>query len=191
MSPSNVTRRDFLKITAASGLGAFVLSATDAWVSRSVDGGQTWTSGAAGLAAVEVGFPPPSPFLTRNYFHAEYDQFGTLWMCYLRSDPDFLVGQDDIVMVGSLDNGASWIQAAVIASTAPFAPFGAGLLSSAAEMDRVAAGDVPFEEFVCEKVIEHAKSVWEFNSVLFVADSVQAYHDEVKRFFDAMPDSES
>jgi nitrate reductase alpha subunit len=31
MSRSNVTRRDFLKITAASGLGAFVMSATNAW----------------------------------------------------------------------------------------------------------------------------------------------------------------
>jgi len=66
--------------------------------------------------------------------------------------------------------------------------FGAGLLSSAAEMDRVAAGETPVKEFVCEDVVEHAKSVWEFNSVLFVADSLEAYHQELKRFFDAMPD---
>jgi len=69
--------------------------------------------------------------------------------------------------------------------------FGAGHLSSAAEMDRVASGEVPVQEFVCEDVIAHAKSVWEFNSILFVADSLQAYHDEVKRYFDAMPDAES
>ena len=69
--------------------------------------------------------------------------------------------------------------------------FGAGLLSSTGEMDRVASGDVPIREFVCEDVIEHAKSVWEFNKVLFVADSVPAYHAELKRFFDVMPDRES
>lgn len=67
--------------------------------------------------------------------------------------------------------------------------FGAGHLSSAAEMDRVASGEVPVKEFVCDDVVAHTKSVWEFNSVLFVADSMQAYHDEVKRYFDAMPDA--
>jgi len=48
--------------------------------------------------------------------------------------------------------------------------FGAGLLSSAAEMDRVMAGEVPVEPFRCEAVIAHAKSVWEFNSILFVGE---------------------
>lgn len=66
--------------------------------------------------------------------------------------------------------------------------FGAGLLSSAAEMDRVAKGETPIHEFKCEDVVAHAKSVWEFNSVLFVADSLDAYHTEIKRYFDAMPD---
>ncbi|HOX24324.1 MAG TPA: hypothetical protein PLL30_01045 [Candidatus Krumholzibacteria bacterium] len=65
---------------------------------------------------------------------------------------------------------------------------GAGLLSSAAEMDRVMSGEVPIEPFSCERVIEHAKSVWEFNSILFVADDLQAYHDDLKRFFDAIPE---
>lgn len=66
--------------------------------------------------------------------------------------------------------------------------FGAGHLSSAGEMDRVMAGEVPIEPFRCEAVIEHAKSVWEFNSILFVADDLQAYHDELKRYFDAIPE---
>ncbi len=65
--------------------------------------------------------------------------------------------------------------------------FGAGLLSSAGEMDRVMAGAVPIEPFRCESVIAHAKSVWEFNSILFVAVDLQAYHDELKRYFDAIP----
>jgi len=104
--------------------------------------------------------------------------------------PTFLrVGEEDREKIKRL----AWYSAefGMIRENGETKVFGAGLLSSAAEMDRVAAGDVPFQEFVCEKVIEHAKSVWEFNSVLFVADSVQAYHDEVKRFFDAMPDAES
>jgi hypothetical protein len=32
--------------------------------------------------------------------------------------------------------------------------------------------------------------VWEFNSILFVADDLDAYHAECKRYFDAMPDRE-
>ena len=81
------------------------------------------------------------------------------------------------------------ISSLVNASGGDVKVFGAGHLSSAAEMDRVAAGEVPVQEFVCEDVIAHAKSVWEFNSILFVADSLEAYHDECKRFFDAMPDA--
>jgi phenylalanine-4-hydroxylase len=61
--------------------------------------------------------------------------------------------------------------------------FGAGLLSSAGEMDRVMAGGVPIEPFRCQNVIAHAKSVWEYNSILFVADDLQSYHDELKQYF--------
>ncbi len=104
--------------------------------------------------------------------------------------PTFLrVGEDDRERIKRL----AWYSAefGMIRENGDMKVFGAGHLSSAAEMDRVASGEVPIKEFVCEDVIEHAKSVWEFNSVLFVADSVQAYHDEIKRFFDAMPDGDS
>ena len=66
--------------------------------------------------------------------------------------------------------------------------FGAGLLSSAGEMDRVMSGVVPIEPFRCETVIEHAKSVWEFNRILFVADDLEAYHDVLPRYFDRLPE---
>jgi phenylalanine-4-hydroxylase len=104
--------------------------------------------------------------------------------------PTFLrVGDDDREKVKRL----AWYSTefGMIRENGEMKVFGAGLLSSAGEMDRVAAGEVPIQEFVCEDVVEHAKSVWEFNSVLFVADSVEAYHRELKRYFDAMPDRES
>ena len=95
--------------------------------------------------------------------------------------PTFLrVGEDDREKLKRL----AWYSTefGMIRENGEMKVFGAGLLSSAGEMDRVASGEVPIEEFVCEKVIAHAKSVWEFNSVLFVADSLEAYHQELKRF---------
>jgi phenylalanine-4-hydroxylase len=64
--------------------------------------------------------------------------------------------------------------------------FGAGLLSSAGEMEAVMAGKTPIEPFVCENVVNHAKSVDDFNSVLFVADDLDAYKDELGRYFAKM-----
>jgi phenylalanine-4-hydroxylase len=61
--------------------------------------------------------------------------------------------------------------------------FGAGLLSSAGEMEAVMAGKTPIEPFVCEKVVAHAKSVNDFNSVLFVAEDLDAYKAELGRYF--------
>jgi hypothetical protein len=109
------------------GLFPGFFASTDALVARSIDGGATWVSGAAGLAAIEgAPLPPPVGDETRAFFHIEYDTFGNLWMCYLRSAPT--VGQDDIVLVTSVDNGATWAQFAVVASSAPLAPFGVGTL---------------------------------------------------------------
>jgi phenylalanine-4-hydroxylase len=62
--------------------------------------------------------------------------------------------------------------------------FGAGLLSSAGEIDRVMAGETPLEDFSIEKVIAVPKSVWEYNSVLFVADGPEHFHREVKDYLD-------
>ncbi|MFO7654920.1 MAG: amino acid hydroxylase [Candidatus Krumholzibacteriia bacterium] len=62
--------------------------------------------------------------------------------------------------------------------------FGAGLLSSAGEIDRVMAGETPLEEFSIAKVVEVPKSVWEYNSVLFVADGLDHFHRELAEWFD-------
>ncbi len=64
--------------------------------------------------------------------------------------------------------------------------FGAGLISSAAECDRVVAGQVPIRPFKVEDIIQHEKSVWDFNSQLFVAESLDDYKQELVRYFDAV-----
>jgi len=63
---------------------------------------------------------------------------------------------------------------------------GAGLISSAGEIDRVAAGEVPVQEFRYQDVLARPRSVWEFNRVLFVADSLEAYRQELERAFAAL-----
>jgi len=101
--------------------------------------------------------------------------------------PNFLrVGNEDREKIKRL----AWysMEFGMIRENGELKQFGAGLLSSAAEMDRVAKGETPIHEFKCEDVVEHAKSVWEFNSLLFVADSLDAYHGEIKSYLDAMPD---
>jgi len=104
--------------------------------------------------------------------------------------PTFLrVGDEDREMVKRL----AWYSAefGMVRENGELKVFGAGLLSSAGEMDRVANGEVPIEEFTCESVCEHAKSVWEFNKLLFVADSLASYHEMIEEYFAKMPDRES
>ncbi len=62
--------------------------------------------------------------------------------------------------------------------------FGAGLISSGAECDRVVAGEVPVLPFRCEDIVPHEKAVWEFNHQLFVFDSLDALKAELARYFD-------
>ena len=64
--------------------------------------------------------------------------------------------------------------------------FGAGLLSSAGEIDKVMNEGTPMEPFTVEKVIAIPKSVLEFNSVLFVADDLDAYTRELKTYLDSI-----
>lgn len=62
--------------------------------------------------------------------------------------------------------------------------FGAGLISSAAETDRVMAGEVPILPFRCEDIVPHDKAVWEFNHQLFVSESLAELKGELSRYFD-------
>lgn len=65
---------------------------------------------------------------------------------------------------------------------------GAGLLSSAAEIDRVASAEVPMREFTCDDVLDEPRTVWEVNPTLFVADGIAGYLDRLQECFAAMAD---
>ncbi len=65
--------------------------------------------------------------------------------------------------------------------------FGAGLISSSGEMDRVLSGAVPVQPFTVENVLAHPKSVWSYNESLFVIDSLELLQSELDSFFDSIP----
>jgi phenylalanine-4-hydroxylase len=60
--------------------------------------------------------------------------------------------------------------------------FGAGLISSSGEMEHVLSGGTPIEEFTIGNVLGHDKAIWSFNSILFVAESLEAYAHELARY---------
>lgn len=62
--------------------------------------------------------------------------------------------------------------------------FGAGLISSIAELESVMTGSVPILPFTIENVVRHEKSVWSHNDVVFVIESVQDLAREIKRYYD-------
>jgi phenylalanine-4-hydroxylase len=62
--------------------------------------------------------------------------------------------------------------------------FGAGLISSASELDRVIAGETPILPFKIENVIENEKAIWNFNEVLFEFESIDACKAELATYFD-------
>lgn len=64
---------------------------------------------------------------------------------------------------------------------------GAGLLSSAAEIDRVASAEVLVRDFACDGVLNQPRTVWEINPALFVADGVAGYRDHLQECFAKMP----
>ena len=62
--------------------------------------------------------------------------------------------------------------------------FGAGLISSAAEMDHVLAGRTPLMPFTVENVTRRDKAIFSFNKTLFVFDSLDELKAELGRYFD-------
>jgi phenylalanine-4-hydroxylase len=64
--------------------------------------------------------------------------------------------------------------------------FGAGLLSSASELDRVVAGETPLLRFTIENVIPNEKAIWNFNDQLFVFESIDELKVELARYFDSV-----
>lgn len=65
--------------------------------------------------------------------------------------------------------------------------FGAGLISSIAELESAMSGRVATIPFTIENVLPHAKSVWSHNDVLFVVESVDALAEELGRYFESLP----
>ena len=61
--------------------------------------------------------------------------------------------------------------------------FGAGRLSSIAELESVMSGAVPVLPLTVENVIPHEKSVWSHNDVTFVIESVDQLARELERYF--------
>lgn len=64
--------------------------------------------------------------------------------------------------------------------------FGAGLISSASELDRVTAGETPIFPFTIENVIPNEKAIWNFNEQLFAFDSIDELKVELARYFDSI-----
>ena len=64
--------------------------------------------------------------------------------------------------------------------------FGAGLISSAGEIENVMAGNVPILPFKIENVLKRDKAIYSFNDELFVFDSLDALKAELASFFDTL-----
>lgn len=66
--------------------------------------------------------------------------------------------------------------------------FGAGLISSAGEMDHVLSGSVRLEPFTIENVLMRDKAIWSFNDTLFVFESLAALKAELACYFSTISD---
>lgn len=64
--------------------------------------------------------------------------------------------------------------------------FGAGLISSAGEIENVMAGSVPVLPFKIQNVLKRDKAIYSYNDVLFVFDSLDALKAELASYFDTL-----
>ncbi len=64
--------------------------------------------------------------------------------------------------------------------------FGAGLISSVGELDRVVAGEIPLHPFKVETIIQHEKSIWDYNSQLFEFETMDELKKELAGYFDTI-----
>ncbi len=64
--------------------------------------------------------------------------------------------------------------------------FGAGLISSAGEIENVMAGNVPILPFKIENVLKRDKAIYSYNDVLFAFDSLDALKAELASYFDTL-----
>jgi phenylalanine-4-hydroxylase len=64
--------------------------------------------------------------------------------------------------------------------------FGAGLISSAGEMENVLSGKVPLLAFDTATILNYDKAIWSFNRQLFVIESLEWLKEELRRYFVSM-----
>jgi phenylalanine-4-hydroxylase len=64
--------------------------------------------------------------------------------------------------------------------------FGAGLISSKGEIEKVISGKTELMPFTIENVLGHDKAIWSFNETLFVFKSIDELKRELARYFDGI-----
>ena len=64
--------------------------------------------------------------------------------------------------------------------------FGAGLVSSKGELEKVMSGKTELMPFTIENVLNHDKAIWSFNETLFVFRSIDELKGELARYFDGI-----
>lgn len=71
----------------------------------------------------------------------------------------------------------------ILRQNGEFKIFGAGLISSNAELHRVINGDTALQPFTLDNVLSHDKAVWDFNETLFWFDSIHQLKVELNKYF--------
>ena len=64
--------------------------------------------------------------------------------------------------------------------------FGAGIISSKSETDKVMSGGTKMQKFRIHDVLRRDKAITTFNEVLFVFDSIDELKEELRSYFDAV-----
>ena len=115
------------------------------------------------------------PFMTLPRYAALEDLFAP---AFLRADDE----QRELI------KRLAWFSTefGIICEGGELRAFGAGLLSSIAELEAAMTGAVPLLPFTLENVVRHEKAVWSHNEVLFVFDSVESLAAELTRCFAAV-----
>ena len=61
--------------------------------------------------------------------------------------------------------------------------FGTGLISSKGEMEKVLSGGTPLLPFNADVIVNYEKAIWNYNSQLFIIESLDMLKEELGRYF--------
>jgi phenylalanine-4-hydroxylase len=120
------------------------------------------------------------PFMVLPEYAALQDIFAP---AYLRTDPEH---REQIKRL-------AWFSTefGLIRENEGMKVFGAGLLSSAGEIQHVMSERTPILPFTVARVIGHDKAIYAYNEVLFAFDSLAALKTELQAYFDGVPTVQS